>query len=158
LFSSDFDYSSLIVQGRVRLQVGWAQALHLRARWGRELGGDLPVQKQFVAGGLGTVRGYNYQSLYSPSGEPVPYGGRELALLNAEYVLGIHNDLSVGLFADSGMVWENAGDLDLGELESSVGVGLILAEPGDNSLRLDFIQPLESGGRFLVQGRLTRPF
>jgi hypothetical protein len=157
-FSSAFDYASLIVQGRVRLQVGWAQALHLRARWGRELAGDLPVQKQFVAGGLGTVRGYNYQSLHSPSGEPVPYGGRELALLNAEYVLGIHNDLSVGLFADSGMVWENAGDLDLGDLQSSVGVGLILAEPGDNALRLDFIQPLESGGRFLVQGRLTRPF
>ena len=158
LFSSEFDFASLIVQGRVRLQIGWAQALHLRARWGSEVRGDLPVQKQFVAGGLGTVRGYNYQSLYSPSTVPVPYGGDELALFNAEYVLGIHNDISVGVFADSGMVWENAGDFDFSELKSSVGVGLILAEPGDNCLRLDFIQPLESGGRFLVQGRLTRPF
>lgn len=158
LFSTGFDFSSLIVQGRVRFQVGWAQALHLRARWGTELAGDLPVQKQFVAGGLGTVRGYNYQSLYSPSAEPIPYGGDELALFNAEYVLGIHNDVSVGLFADSGMVWENSGDFRFGDLKSSLGVGLILAEPGDNSVRLDFIQPLESGGRFLVQGRLTRPF
>jgi hypothetical protein len=158
LFSSRFDFQSLVVQGRLRLRIGWAQTLHLRARWGRSLSGELPVQKQFVAGGLGTVRGYEYQSLYSPSGEPVPYGGDELALVNAEYVLGIHNDVSVGLFMDSGMVWGEAGDLDLGDLKSSVGIGLIVAEPADNSLRLDFIQPLESGGRFLVQGRLTRPF
>ena len=82
----------------------------------------------------------------------------KLALFNVEYVLGVHNDVSVGLFADSGMVWGRAGDFDLGDLKSSLGIGLILAEPGDNSLRLDLIQPLESGGRFLVQGRLTRPF
>lgn len=158
LFSSSFDYESLIVQGRLKVQVGWAQTLHLRARWGTELRGDLPVQKQFVAGGLGTVRGFVYQSLYTPSSDPTPYGGDELALFNAEYVLGVHDDISLGLFFDTGMVWEEAGSFDFSELKNSAGVGLILAEPGDSSLRLDFIQTLESGGRFLVQGRLTRPF
>lgn len=158
IFSSAFDFEQLVVQGRIKVQIGWGQNLHVRARWGRELRGDLPTQKQFVAGGLGTVRGYPYQSLYSPSSDPTPYGGDELALFNAEYVLGVHDDIGIGLFYDTGMVWEKAGDLNLSDMKNSMGVGLILAEPGNNSLRLDFIQTLESGGRFLVQGRLTRPF
>jgi len=160
IFSSAFDYSQLIVQGRVRWRVGWSQTLDLRTRFGWRLAGELPVQKQFVAGGLGTVRGYEYQRLYEPvpPGEPVPYGGDQIGLINVEYALGVHEEISVGLFFDSGMVHEKTGGLRLGDFRSSMGVGLILAEPGDSSLRLDFIQALEADARFLVQGRLTRPF
>lgn len=159
-FSSSFDFQQLIVQGRLCWRIGWAQTLHLRGRWGTRLAGELPVQKQFVAGGLGTVRGYPYQSLYTPTGEDgvVPYGGDQLGLFNAEYVLGLHDEIGVGVFFDSGMVHGSTGGLRLDDFRSSMGLGLILTEPGDSSLRLDFVQPLESGGSLLVQGRLTRPF
>jgi hypothetical protein len=159
-FSSDFDFEQLIVQGRLRWRIGWAQTLHLRARWGTRLSGRLPVQKQFVAGGLGTVRGYVYQSLYEPveDGAPVPYGGDQLGLFNAEYVLGLHDEVAVGLFFDSGMVHARTGALRLDDFRSTIGLGLLLAGSDEGSLRLDFARPLGPGASLLVQGRLTRPF
>lgn len=160
VFSSEQDFSQLILQGRMRWRIGWAQTLHLRAKWGTELSGALPVQKQFVAGGLGTVRGYAYQSLFDPkvAGQPAPYGGAQLGLFNAEYVLGFHDDLGISLFFDSGMVHEEPGGLRLGDFRSSIGLGLVVIDSGSSSLRLDFAQPLDDDGGLLVQGRLTRPF
>jgi translocation and assembly module TamA len=160
LFSSDFDFAQLIVQGRVRWRIGWAQNLHLRARFGTTLGGTLPVQKRFVAGGIGTVRGYQYQTLVTGDDglDPGIYGGEQLGLLNVEYVLGVHEDLGVGIFYDTGMVHEETGGLRLDDFRNSLGVALLLADSGEGALRLDLIQPLESGGQFMVQGRITRPF
>jgi hypothetical protein len=159
-FSSAFDFEQIIVQGRLRWQISWAQTLDLRARWGTGLRGELPAQKRFLAGGLGTVRGYNYQSLFTPdvAGTSRPYGGDQLGLFNAEYRLGVHGDFGIGILFDTGMVHESSGALRLGDFRNSLGLALLVGEPGDSSLRLDFIQPLESNGRILVQGRLVRPF
>ena len=156
LLPTDFDFTRLTVQARSRLRLGRDAHLDLRARYGTTLGGTLPRQRRFLAGGIGTVRGTAYQSLRVAEASGDGYGGERLLLGNAEIVVG-DDDLSFALFADAGQVWTDRDDaIDLDDLVSSVGVGFLLDE--DDGLRIDVARSLEGGGALIVQARLRRPF
>ena len=157
LLPSDFDFTQVTAQARTRLRAGRDGRLDLRLRYGAALSGELPRQRRYLAGGIGTVRGYTYQSLLLGGPEDL-YGGEQMLLANAELVLD-DDDLGVALFADAGQVWaDHDAAIDLEDLVASVGVGLLLDADGEEGLRLDLIRTLESGGRFMAQLRLRRPF
>ena len=164
--SSDFAFTRLAGQLRTRLRLGYWNHLDLRIAAGSELDGELPLQKRFHVGGIGTVRGYRYQSLLTPDPDrpllaAAPFGGAKSLVFNAEYALGVDHDLAVVLLFDAGRAWEaRDADVELGDLSTSAGIGLVLGDNDDDfGLRFDVVRPLEGGSEdIMVQARLARPF
>jgi len=163
LLSTARGFSQITTQARHRFRLGRDHSLDLRLKGGANLSGDLPAQKRYVLGGIGTVRGYQYQSLLvpaadapDPAGVPRLRGGEKMLLANAEYLLGVDHDLQLVLLFDSGMAWEDRDTaMDLGDLVSSAGVGIQFDE---DTLRINVVKPLDGDGDVMVQARLNRMF
>jgi hypothetical protein len=183
LAGGDFGFEQLTAQARFQTYVGPSQRIDARVKYGGALSGWLPNQRRYLAGGLGTVRGYDYQSLMIPSlGDSTIHGGQQLLLFNAEYKFDLgfgwaahwyddddddwgwdwgwdHDlDFDIAVFFDAGMVWEDKNaDITVQDLKSSAGVGFLFG--GDDGLRLDVIQVLDGSDEDLsVQVRIDRVF
>ena len=136
-FGSDFDFRRHIVSARARLRPSEHQAFGVRAIGGWS-GGVLPPQRQFAAGGIGSVHGYDFK-------EQV---GDTLALLNLEYELGWRGGLKAIGFFDAGRANTGAPWL------KGVGWGIGLSD-----FRVDFgyrVDAIPSSLRVVV--RLGRTF
>lgn len=86
--------------------------LAMRAMAGLAVGAgefSLPPDQRFYAGGSGTVRGYNYQSVgpqfTSPGGNPI--GGTSVTSVNIELRQRIASNFGAAVFADGGGVSES---------------------------------------------------
>lgn len=90
----------------------------------------VPVFDRFYAGGLGTVRGYNYRRV-SPIEAGDAVGGQTLGLVNLEYTFPIpYLDIIKGAaFVDVGQVNEDAYRLGFGDFAVSVGPGIKIKTP-----------------------------
>ena len=110
-------------------------------------GSPLPFTKNFYAGGIGSVRGYNSYSL-GPV-DPVTdsrLGGNKELLGNVEYLFpmpGMGKDKSVrlGAFLDAGNVWEAGSAIKLAELRYSMGFSVNWSSPF-GPLKFSLGQPL----------------
>ena len=82
----------------------------------------LPIQRQFIIGGGGTLRGYE---LYE-------FVGDQMALFNLEYYhkLGFGNTMFLLAFADVGQAWNNLGDFDARDMKENLGIGLTIRGAG----------------------------
>ncbi|MBI4997626.1 MAG: outer membrane protein assembly factor BamA [Rhodocyclales bacterium] len=108
---------------------------------------QLPFFKNFYAGGIGSVRGYESSSL-----GPVDLateqrlGGNRRLILNGELLFpmpGVGQDKSVrlGAFIDGGQVWGADEQFDLSTLRYSFGLSLAWSSPV-GPLKFSFGQPL----------------
>ncbi len=90
----------------------------------------VPVFDRFYAGGLGTVRGYNYRRV-SPLENGDAVGGQTLAVTNLEYTFPVpYVDIVKGaMFVDVGEVDPDFFKLDFGGFAVSVGPGIKLKTP-----------------------------
>ena len=134
----DFDFNRHVLDVRAYARPSPRQALDGRALFGFS-GGTLPPQRTFALGGIGSVRGYPFKDV----------AGAGMALLNAEYEVGMAPDLEHGrraglrglAFLDAGRVWRPLPGSTTGWLVGAgVGVGL-----GD--LRVEFGWPLAGPSR-----------
>ncbi|MDP3921539.1 MAG: outer membrane protein assembly factor BamA [Candidatus Omnitrophota bacterium] len=91
---------------------------------------DVPVFDRFYAGGLGTVRGFNYRRV-GPIEAGDAVGGETLAVGNLEYTFPIpYLDAFRGAaFIDVGHVNENAYEIDPSEFSVSIGPGVKIKTP-----------------------------
>ena len=66
---------------------------------------DVPIFDRFFAGGLGTIRGYNYRRV-SPKEDNRPIGGQTLFLTSLEYTfpIPILDNFKGAVFIDAGQV------------------------------------------------------
>ncbi|MFH1755143.1 MAG: BamA/TamA family outer membrane protein, partial [Candidatus Latescibacterota bacterium] len=163
LAGGDFEFDQLTAQLRQQTYLGRDKRFDMRVKYGTTLSGWLPNQRRYLVGGLGTVRGYDYQSLLvAPVVEPGVHGGQQMFLANAEIKLGLNFgwswigdwdldweddweadfDFDLALFFDTGMAWadKNAA-VDFADLKSSAGVGLLFGD--DDDLRLDIIHVID---------------
>jgi len=177
-----FDYSLMKATYRGRLRMSGARYLDFRTMFASGLSGELPRQRRFPVGGLGTVRGYSYQSLLTPDPDALipstAKGGQRMLVANVEYGFSFDTDIiwtpgddddwgdfegfdtnidsALFLFFDTGMAWENrTAEFDLSDLKSSAGIGFQFDDDGP---RIDFIRTLDGGDNTLVQIRLERMF
>jgi len=103
----------------------------------------LPFFKNYYAGGVSSVRGYDSNSLGPKDVNGDPLGGSRRAVFNAEFLFpfpGLANDKSVrmSVFADAGMI----GDKFEGSaFRSSVGLGVMWVSPL-GPLKLSMAHPL----------------
>lgn len=82
----------------------------------------LPIQRQFLIGGVGTLRGYD---LYE-------FVGDQMALFNLEYYhkIGFGNTMFLLAFADVGHAWNNLEDFDSKDMKRNLGIGLTIRGAG----------------------------
>jgi outer membrane protein insertion porin family len=108
-----------------------------------------PVFKNFYAGGIGSVRGYQSSSLGMV--DPAYYdaiGGSKRVIGNAELQFpfpGSGNDRSLRWFTfmDAGQVYQEGQKVRLSELRSSAGIGLSWISPV-GPLKLSYAKPLNA--------------
>ncbi|MBF6907517.1 BamA/TamA family outer membrane protein, partial [Acinetobacter baumannii] len=118
--------------------------------YGKGIGGDAyPVFKNFYAGGIGSVRGYESSTLgvVDPSYNDA-IGGSKRVIGNVELQFpfpGSSKDRSLRwfTFADGGQVYQEKSKIMLGELRYSAGIGLSWISPV-GPLRLSYAKPLNA--------------
>ncbi len=114
-----------------------------RAEYGAFVGsGAVPPDRLFFAGGGGTVRGYEYQSLSPQSAFGDLEGGRNLFAASAELRWRASERFGYALFTDIGAASDDAGAV-FSDAAASVGFGLRYY-PGFGPIRLDIAAPLDS--------------
>ncbi|MBU1862962.1 MAG: outer membrane protein assembly factor BamA [Candidatus Omnitrophica bacterium] len=89
---------------------------------------QVPVFDRFFAGGLGTVRGYNYRRV-GPTGGGDPIGGESLFLSSLEYVFPLIENFKGTAFIDVGHVNYEFFKMDTGDIAVSIGPGLRVNTP-----------------------------
>ncbi len=157
---SDFDFT--------RLQLHFRYAFRLknnRVRTRFLFGfsdSTLPIQRQFVIGGVEGLRGYPWYRPESESGGPITYksghtsspyafAGDRGFLLNVEYHYRLSNLFSWGIFRnafgivffDEGQVWNVSGPAYTFDPKGSIGIGLQFGE--DKSVVVVNVPGIHSG-------------
>ncbi|NRT57161.1 outer membrane protein insertion porin family [Leptothrix sp. C29] len=131
--------------------------LNAEVGYAKGLGGrDYPVFKNFYGGGLGTVRGFDQNSLGPVDVTGAYLGGTQRLNLNGELYFpfpGVGNDRTLRIFGylDAGNVWGEDETPTVASLRSSVGLGLSWISP-IGPLKLSWGQPV----RKFAQDRIQR--
>ncbi|WP_293775724.1 outer membrane protein assembly factor BamA [uncultured Oxalicibacterium sp.] len=130
-------------------------ALNGELNYGKGIGGNgYPIFKNFYAGGIGSVRGYESASLGPKASNGDPLGGSSRIILNAELQFpfpgsGTDRTLRWFIFTDAGNVYDgNFG----GDLKYSAGLGLSWVSP-IGPLKLSFGKPLNPNKSSLATER-----
>lgn len=136
-------------EGRIYESVGESNQLTLAARlkvgWLEAVAGDVndvPADRRFYAGGGGSVRGYEYNSIYPPERDALGLapGGQGLLETSFEARYRFNDRIGAVAFIDGGTAfddWSNATDLSWG-----VGFGARY-NLGFAPLRVDVAFPLD---------------
>jgi outer membrane protein insertion porin family len=110
----------------------------------------LPFFKNFYAGGIGSVRGYESGALGPVTtdvyGNETRLGGNRRIVGNAEMLFpmpgaGLDKSVRLGAFIDGGQVWGHGDKMSLGDLRYSAGVSLAWSSPM-GPLKFSFAHPL----------------
>lgn len=89
----------------------------------------VPVFERLFAGGLNSVRGFEYREL-GPEDQGTKVGGNFRLLGTAEYSMPIYQDkFRIGFFSDAGYVWNRIQDYDSDDYRVSIGVSLKVKLP-----------------------------
>jgi translocation and assembly module TamA len=107
---------------------------------------QLPTSYRFYAGGINSIRGYDYKDLAPRDRFGNIAGGQFLAVVSAEYEHPVLDDWGVAAFVDTG----NAFNTDSISFKTGIGLGIRWYSP-IGPVRLDFAVPLsESDSSFQV--------
>jgi outer membrane protein insertion porin family len=103
--------------------------------YGRGYAGKaFPVFKNYFAGGIGSVRGYDTASLGPKEANGDPIGGASKLIANVEFIFplpgsGVDRTLRLFTFFDAGNVYGEKENYNLSELRYSTGLGLSWLSP-----------------------------
>jgi len=97
----------------------------------------LPPSYRFFAGGMNSVRGYDYRELGPKDNTGHVIGGKFLSVVSAEYEHYLFDNWGVAAFVDGGNAY-NPGNI---RLKTGVGLGVRWYSP-IGPIRLDFALPL----------------
>jgi outer membrane protein insertion porin family len=95
---------------------------------------QLPLFKYYYAGGIGTVRGYDNNTLTTKrDADGTPIGGASRAYGNAEFLFPLpgtsDRTVRLFLFADGGNTYEEGAPIKFGDLRYSYGAGISWLSP-----------------------------
>jgi len=88
---------------------------------------DLPIFEKFTAGGVRSVRGYEFNSLGPRDSNGDPFGGDLQVITTAEVLfpleaLGSSETFRLGLYFDAGNVFADVSEYETDELRQSIGL------------------------------------
>jgi len=168
LFSSSVEYSPKSLGSQIRSIRYFVQGRHFRPlgktkivfatafRYGQvnPLGDQEVISSErFRTGGGTSIRGLPEDGAGAHDFFGLPVGGRVLVLFNEELRIPLHRWFQGVTFLDSGNIFKTPGDTSLGDLTTSVGVGLRVVTPFA-LLRVDYGQLVKNnegrtGGRWI---------
>jgi hypothetical protein len=135
-------YTRLQLSGATYRAISENLVAAVRAEYGAFLGSNaVPPDKLFFAGGGGTVRGYEYQSLSPRDAFGILTGGRNLFTASAEMRWRASERFGYAVFADVGAAADDPGSA-FSEASAAVGIG-VRYYPGFGPVRLDVAAPLD---------------
>lgn len=135
-------YTRLHLSGATYRAISEDIVAAFRAEYGAFAGSNaVPPDKLFFAGGGGTVRGYEYQSLSPRDSLGVLTGGRSLFAASAELRWRATERFGYALFTDFGAAGDDPGSL-ISDAAASIGFG-VRYYPGFGPIRLDIATPLD---------------
>lgn len=144
-----YSRSSYQFQQYLPISKQYTFAFNTELGWGRGLDGrSFPVFKDFYSGGLGSVRGFEQNTLGPRDVTGASLGGAKKLTLNAEVIApfpGTGNDRSLRMFGfyDVGNVFGENESYDLSKMRASAGVGLSWISP-IGPLRFAIANPVKS--------------
>lgn len=105
--------------------------------------GEVPKSLRFFAGGQGSVRGYDFESLGTVDADGDVIGGKYLLTAGVEYEHPTSIDnLGAAVFVDTGNAFNDIGELDL---ETGFGAGVRYKSPL-GPIRADIASPVDDPG------------
>ncbi|MCR6644755.1 MAG: BamA/TamA family outer membrane protein [Terricaulis sp.] len=118
-----------------RLRAGWLEAVSGDVN-------DVPADRRFFAGGGGSVRGYDYNSIHPPEREILSLtpGGQGLVETSVEARWRVTDTWGAAVFIDGGNAFDDWGEA--ADLRWGVGFG-VRYDLGFAPLRLDIAFPLD---------------
>ncbi len=140
---SDFDFTRFQVHFRHYSPMG-DNRIDARLKVGTAMG-QLPYQRKFVMGGIGTLRGY---SLYE-------FAGNHGFLFNLEYAHSLGDGAFLIPFVDVGQVWYRLEDIDINQIQPKVNLGIGFQ---GGPFRLNLAKALEEGRGYQVDFKWSRMF
>lgn len=140
---SDFDFTRFQAHFRHYYPIG-DDRIDARLKVGTATG-QLPYQRQFVIGGIGTLRGY---SLYE-------FAGNHGFLFNLEYAHSLGDAAFLIPFVDVGQVWYRLEDIDINQIQPKVNLGIGFQ---GGPFRLNLAKALEEGRGYQVDFKWSRMF
>ncbi len=138
---SDFDFTRFLIHLRHYYLIG-KDRIDARLKVGFATD-PLPFQRQFVIGGIGTLRGY---SLYE-------FVGNHGFLFNLEYVHSLGDDAFIVPFIDIGQVWYHLEDIKHIQPKVNLGIGF-----QGGPFRLNLARSIEEGRGYQVDFKWSRMF
>lgn len=156
IFGGDRDFTRYILDSRWYhpVPLDFVFSLHFRGGLVEEFGDtvSVPIYERFFLGGSSTVRGYQERDIGPKDTTGIPVGGDVMLLGNIEFIRPLVEQVKGAVFYDAGYVWDDTSDIELGDLKSSVGIGLRVTTP-IGPIRFDYgfaldREPGDKGGRF----------
>lgn len=141
---SEVGYARLLGEGSVYFDLGSDKlGGALRGKVGTIIGpvDDVPPDRKFYAGGGGSVRGYEYQSLNPRDELGNPRGEQSLIELSAEIRYRATNSLGYVAFLDAGAAGDNV-EPPIDQMRAGAGIG-VRYYAGFGPLRADIAVPLD---------------
>lgn len=129
----------------------WVLSFRTREGWVDEYGSSdfVPLGDRFFAGGTSTVRGYDTHDIgpkvrkyWLPWSEKDAIGGKLRLINNLEMKYQVSKVFRLYGFVDAGGVWKEPGDLDLGDVKYSTGLGFGVDVPRMGPIRVYYGVPL----------------
>ncbi|HIJ55806.1 MAG TPA: outer membrane protein assembly factor BamA [Deltaproteobacteria bacterium] len=101
--------------------------IHGKVGWTRETEGMiLPDYEKFYLGGLNSLRGFDFRDVSAVDDEGKKIGGEKFVQLNLEYIFPLIKKAGLQgvVFFDTGDVYRDDEDIEIGDLRQSVGWGV----------------------------------
>ena len=130
-------YSRLNYQYQYWLPIRSSEALMLNMDvgiaegWG---GKPVPFYKNFYAGGIGSVRGFEQSSIGPRTTDDDPIGGTRMLVANTEYYFplpgsGLDRSFRASVFFDAGYIWDEDTSFEFKDMRYSTGVAFSWSSP-----------------------------
>lgn len=107
----------------------WSTVGFLHAKAGyveQHEGALLPPYDRFYLGGINSIRGFSWDQLSPRDENGDAYGGNKFVQFNVEYIFPLIKDIGLMgvVFYDTGNLYDNNQDIDLGNLRQTTGFGI----------------------------------
>lgn len=139
-FISNVSFLQASATAKFITSLPWSARFITRANLGATTVSDfsrLPASYRYYAGGIETIRGYEYKKLGPTDDQGNVIGGRMLTAVSAEYEQFINESWGVAAFIDAG----NAYNIDNIDMKLGTGLGVRWVSP-IGPIRLDFAIPI----------------
>ncbi len=160
---ASFDYGyhriTALVTAYREVREGWVVAAKVLPGVISTFGGEqarVPLFQRLFAGGSTSVRGYARRELgpkdnpamFGQTRDPEPIGGNALFETGVELRFPVRGSFRGAAFVDAGNVWDDTGEIDLGDLRTTPGIGIRYVTP-IGPIRLDAARRMSDDEPFL---------